>query len=144
MLQLPSYFPQALNASTSNFPYIPYHMYSHSVHRILLVISFANDKLVEIVDMPEKDVGQGHQPFIYLAEGHKVTVDWFWGHRCKNCNNCWPQSPELFCNSHTSSIYIICKQGSGSHNETWRAVGCTPMMQRNTSVERERERERET
>ena len=69
MLQLPPYFPQALNASsTSKLPFIPFHMCNHSVHRMLLVISYANDKRVEIVDMLEQDVQQGHQPFILFGK----------------------------------------------------------------------------
>ena len=41
-------------------------MYNHSVHTMLVVISFGNDKRFEIVDMSEEDVGQGHKPFIYF------------------------------------------------------------------------------
>jgi hypothetical protein len=73
MLQLSPHFPQDLNASsTSNLPYISFHMYNHSVHAMLVVISFANDKRFEIADMPDENVGQGHQPFIFWQRATKL------------------------------------------------------------------------
>jgi len=72
----------------------------------------------------------------FLAKGHKVTVDWLWGRRCRNYNNCQPILPNysVILKVHT---YILCKQGSRSNNKTCRAAGLTPMMQKNTPVERD-------